>query len=43
MTPNSVVITALKQLLIEPLHDDAGICNQRSIHMTIISFEVGYE
>lgn len=26
MAPNSVVITALKQLLIEPLHDDAGIC-----------------
>ena len=26
MVPNSVVITALKQLLIEPLHDDAGIC-----------------
>ena len=26
MVPNSIVITALKQLLIEPLHDDAGIC-----------------
>ncbi len=26
MIPNAFIITALKQLLIKPLHDDAGIC-----------------
>ena len=26
MVPNSIMITALQKMLVEPLHDDAGIC-----------------
>lgn len=26
MVPNSIMITALKRMLVEPIHDNAGIC-----------------